>query len=376
MAAVNYTRRKPPARPSRNRETGSRYLLKSFLYGVLAVLGAVAYYIASRQLGADTAQWLAHQASIIAATGNLDRLLASPAQQAAIPIQEAAGSIQHIDTPTPRHVIVSYHPLVIIVEDFLSQGEAAYIENLAQGGGRNVSHRGESTAPSSPRSLRFSVSTTDPIVQRVITRASSFQGFLPKQRVHAKVIRYATGQREKPHYVQSHREMPRKAARRHEATNACMVAGAGPRHGDVNNARAPERRRDHHKQTHHHHNSRHKKGLNPGFGCHSNGISVEERPEWETTISVVLKETCGGGCGTQFPKIHIDWSTEDRRWCDLVDCDEKVLTIRAKPGNAIFWKNTNAVGGRDDATLHTSLSGPNGNKVELNIWALNGMPAV
>lgn len=247
---------------------------------------------------------------------------------------------------------------------------------LRQGGGRNVSHRGESTAPSSPRSLRFSVSTTDPIVQRVITRASSFQGFLPKQRVHAKVIRYATGQREKPHYVQSHREMPRKAARRHEATNACMVAGAGPRHGDVNNARAPERRRDHHKQTHHHHNSRHKKGLNPGFGCHSNGISVEERPEWETTISVVLKETCGGGCGTQFPKIHIDWSTEDRRWCDLVDCDEKVLTIRAKPGNAIFWKNTNAVGGRDDATLHTSLSGPNGNKVELNIWALNGMPAV
>ncbi|TLD21512.1 hypothetical protein PspLS_09033 [Pyricularia sp. CBS 133598] len=378
MAAVSLKRPKQPARPPRNQEAGSKYLLKSFLSGVLAVLGALAYYIASGQVGAETAQWLADYASIIptsAATESLARLLANPAQQASYPIQEATNSIQHIDTPTPRHVIVSYQPLVIILEDFLSQGEATYIENLVQGGKHNTSHRGESTAPSSPRSLKFSVPTTDPIVQRVITRASSLQGFLPKERVHAKVTRYAPGQREKPHYVQSHRETPRKAARRNEATNACVVAGAGPRHRDANDANAAhDHRRDHHRQSHHH--SRRKKGLNPGFGCHSSGVSVEDRPEWETTISVVLKATCGGGCGTQFPKIHIDWSTEDRRWCDLVDCDEKILTIKAKPGNAIFWKNTNAFGGRDDATLHKSLSVPNGNKVELNIWALNEMQAV
>ncbi|TLS28973.1 hypothetical protein PpBr36_01807 [Pyricularia pennisetigena] len=371
MATTNHRRPKSPSRPPRNQETGSRYLLKSFLSGVLAVLGALTYYIASGQVGAETAQWLADHASIIPATGNLARLLANPVQQAVNPIQEVASSVQQIDTPTPRHIIVSYQPLIIILEDFLSQGEAAYIENLAQGGGYNVSHRGESTVPSSPRSLKFSVPTTDPILQRVVTRASSFQGFLPKERMHAKVIRYAAGQREKPHYVQSHREKPRKAARNGEATNACMVAGAKPRHNDADNARAHGHRRGHHKQSHHH--SRRKKGLNPGFGCHSNGVSVADRPEWEATISVVLKATCGGGCGTQFPKIHIDWSTEDRRWCDLVDCDEKVLTIKAKPGNAIFWKNTNAVGGRDDATLHTSLSVPNGNKVELNIWTLNGM---
>ncbi|KAI6381068.1 hypothetical protein MCOR25_001366 [Pyricularia grisea] len=335
------------------------------------------YHQGYGQVGPETAQWLADHASIVPVTENLARLLANPDQEAVSPIQKAADPIQHIDTPTPRHIIVSYQPLIIILEDFLSQGEATYIENLAQGGRHNISHRGESTAPSSPRSLKFSISTTDPVVERVITRATSLQGFLPKERLHTKVIRYAPAQREQPHYGRSHREMPRKAARRGEATNACMVAGARPKHGDVSEARAHDRKRDHHRLSHHLHHSRRKNGLNPGFGCHSNGISVEkDRPEWETTISVVLKATCGGGCGTQFPKIHIDWSAEDPRWCDLVDCDEKALTIKAKPGNAIFWKNTNAVGGRDDATLHTSLSVPNGDKVELNIWAVNGMPAV
>lgn len=86
-----------------------------------------------------------------------------------------------------------------------------------------------------------------------------------------------------------------------------------------------------------------------------------------STIFAVLEATCDD-CGTRFPAISVDWSKEDKRWCQFIDCnDTSGITIRPIPGNALFWKNVNSTGGGDYRTLHAGLPG-NGTKTGLNIW--------
>ena len=86
-----------------------------------------------------------------------------------------------------------------------------------------------------------------------------------------------------------------------------------------------------------------------------------------STFFATLQADCEN-CGTQFPKIQVDWAREDPRWCKFVDCDEEVLTTRNVKGSALFWRNLHEDGqGRDD-TLHAGLPAANGSKVGLNIW--------
>lgn len=90
----------------------------------------------------------------------------------------------------------------------------------------------------------------------------------------------------------------------------------------------------------------------------------------ESTIFAVLEASCHE-CGTRFPNLAFDWSKEDQRWCQYVDCNDKTgLTIRPVPGNALFWKNLNTTGGGDYRTLHAGLPPLNGTKTGLNIWTL------
>jgi prolyl 4-hydroxylase len=88
----------------------------------------------------------------------------------------------------------------------------------------------------------------------------------------------------------------------------------------------------------------------------------------ETSFFGILEADCDH-CGTQFPLMAADWSLEDDRWCELVECgDVKTLTFKAVAGSAIFWRNLHMNGTGDSRTLHAGLPVYNGTKIGLNIW--------
>ncbi|KXH50851.1 hypothetical protein CSAL01_13545 [Colletotrichum salicis] len=87
-----------------------------------------------------------------------------------------------------------------------------------------------------------------------------------------------------------------------------------------------------------------------------------------TTIFAIVEATCVE-CGTQFPNLRFNWTLEHPSWCNYVDCNEdKALTIKAVPGNAVFWKSWDTFGRIDNRTLHAGLPPEKGTKIGLNIW--------
>jgi len=94
----------------------------------------------------------------------------------------------------------------------------------------------------------------------------------------------------------------------------------------------------------------------------------------ETTIFGILEANCDE-CGTQFPALAIDWSKEDPRWCEIVECQmPHALTFKAIVGNAIFWRNLRRDGTGDRKTVHAGLPVRNGTKLGLNIWTQGIVP--
>lgn len=143
----------------------------------------------------------------------------------------------------------------------------------------------------------------DPIVRRIISRASSLQGYTPLQNHETlQLTRYKSGQQFKPHW-------------------------------------------DHYQDQ---------------------PVPINKSQRL-TTIFAILDASCSE-CGTRFPNLLVDWSKEDSRWCQFVDCNSTEITIRPIPGNAIFWKNLNVSNEGDYRTLHAGLPPLNGTKVGLNIW--------
>jgi prolyl 4-hydroxylase len=164
---------------------------------------------------------------------------------------------------------------------------------------------GNSSAISNERTSSTAVlNSSDPVVQRIISRASSFQGYTSlEDHEPLQMTRYSAGQEFKPHW--DHRQF-------------------------------------------------------------------EPVPENETqritTFFAILEATCET-CGTRFPDLRIDWSKEDTRWCQFVDCnDHEGVTIRPITGNALFWKNLDNAGAGDPRTLHAGLPPIAGVKTGLNIW--------
>lgn len=104
---------------------------------------------------------------------------------------------------------------------------------------------------------------------------------------------------------------------------------------------------------------------------HLDPVSGDDGTDRVTTIFAILADSCDGGggrCGTQFPEVLIDWAAEDPRWCEVVDCAEKALTIRPRAGNAVFWRNRRDDGSIHPKALHAGLPIQGGVKVGLNIW--------
>ncbi|EQB59523.1 hypothetical protein CGLO_00065 [Colletotrichum gloeosporioides Cg-14] len=141
----------------------------------------------------------------------------------------------------------------------------------------------------------------DPVVQRIIARASELQGYTSLEKHEPlQLTRYSTGQQFRPH---------------HDIT------------------------------------------LEP------------DRPLRRlTTLFAILEATCND-CGTTFPELSVNWTAEDQRWCEFADCrNSSSLTIRAVPGNAVFWKNYNNSYDVDPKTLHAGLPPERGVKTGLNLW--------
>lgn len=87
-----------------------------------------------------------------------------------------------------------------------------------------------------------------------------------------------------------------------------------------------------------------------------------------STFFVTLDADCTH-CGTQFPRVAIDWRYHDARWCEFVDCENIYqLTVNAKPGSAVFWQNLDVQGYGNPNTLHAGLPVPEGTKIGMNIW--------
>ncbi|OLN97116.1 putative prolyl 4-hydroxylase 10-like protein 1 [Colletotrichum chlorophyti] len=87
-----------------------------------------------------------------------------------------------------------------------------------------------------------------------------------------------------------------------------------------------------------------------------------------TTIYAILEATCEN-CGTQFPGMKVNWTAEDQSWCKYVDCDDHdALTVKAVPGNALFWKSYDSSGKLDSRTMHGGLPPETGIKTGVNIW--------
>ncbi|KAH8728903.1 hypothetical protein GQ44DRAFT_737119 [Phaeosphaeriaceae sp. PMI808] len=196
---------------------------------------------------------------------------------------------------------------MIHLEGFISESERLHLLRL----GENRFNNSEVLVPNG--TLIISDDRTsdtaflpddDLIVQRIISRASSFQGYSPLENHEGlQLTRYKAGQEFKPHW------------------------------DHIQNAAIPE--------------------------------NTTQRI---TTIFAVLEASCDE-CGTRFPLISIDWSKEDQRWCQFVDCtDTEGITIKPIPGNALFWKNLNSTGGGDSRTLHAGLPPVTGTKTGLNIW--------
>ncbi|CAI0651443.1 unnamed protein product [Colletotrichum noveboracense] len=203
--------------------------------------------------------------------------------------------------------ILSYDPLIIYVVGFLSWAERNHLLQLGQPlferSAVYVDAENSNLYDSDRTSSTAFLPDEDPIVRRIIKRASEIQGYTPENMHESlQLTRYSAGQRFNPH-------------------------------------------------------------LDPLDDYH-NGSTTHRL----TTIFAIVEATCEK-CGTQFPNLNINWTLEDKSWCNYVECDNnEALTVKAVAGNALFWKSWDNSGKLDDRTTHAGLPPEGGIKTGLNIW--------
>lgn len=106
------------------------------------------------------------------------------------------------------------------------------------------------------------------------------------------------------------------------------------------------------------------------FRLHYDWFGGKTTHERVSTFFGILDADCDN-CGTSFPRISVNWTAHDQRWCQYVDCESESLVIRPIPGSAIFWRNVlpgTLVG--DKRTAHEGLPLTRGFKTGVNIWTL------
>lgn len=189
----------------------------------------------------------------------------------------------------------------------------------------------------------------DPVVRAVMTRAAQFQGFVPTEHMEdLQVTQYEVGQQYMPH---------------HDTIRA-VISPSNSTDGNGGQGKKEDGGDEEQKDV--------KEGGRAKAQRHNAATTGRE-----TTFFAILDDGCAGNCGTQFPLLTVNWTRQDGRWCELVECSERKLTIRARAGNAVFWRNiksVNADGGfeMDRLTLHAGLPVTAGTKTGLNIWTHNG----
>ncbi|KAJ5507474.1 hypothetical protein N7527_009617 [Penicillium freii] len=106
----------------------------------------------------------------------------------------------------------------------------------------------------------------------------------------------------------------------------------------------------------------------PHFDWFEEWTLPKGRSNRASTFFAILEADCTD-CGTRFPRLQVDWSARDARWCNFVDCNStQGLTIEAVPGAALFWRNIDSGGVGNKKTLHEGLPVNQGSKIGLNIW--------
>lgn len=90
-----------------------------------------------------------------------------------------------------------------------------------------------------------------------------------------------------------------------------------------------------------------------------------------TTGYGILEADCRK-CGTQFPRIQTPSSPswhdrDDYGRCRILDCEEAVLTVNAIPGSLLFWRSVDDKGLPEVRTLHAGLRLSNGTKARVNM---------
>lgn len=105
------------------------------------------------------------------------------------------------------------------------------------------------------------------------------------------------------------------------------------------------------------------------YHLHYDWFGASHSRMWDraATIFGILDADCDN-CTTDFPYLLMDWSNEDERWCEFVDCTASHLKVLPVPGSALFWRNLDAGGRGDERTVHAGARLFRGYKVGLNIW--------
>lgn len=109
-------------------------------------------------------------------------------------------------------------------------------------------------------------------------------------------------------------------------------------------------------------------GVNGFYTFHYDLDRTVEDGNRVTTFTVYLVGNCTGG-GTNFPRLQ---RPEDRRWCDVVECDDDDypgVTFKPIAGSAVFWENMHPNGSFHRGVRHAGLPVKSGVKVGLNIWS-------
>ena len=100
-----------------------------------------------------------------------------------------------------------------------------------------------------------------------------------------------------------------------------------------------------------------------------NSTTMDKKPWKRTTTGFATLDADCDKCGTKFPLIKARFADQDHKWCRILDCEESVLTVKPIPGSMLFWQNIQKSGEVDRRMVHAGLPVPDGGfKVGLNIW--------
>ncbi|KAI5860394.1 hypothetical protein GGS23DRAFT_235254 [Durotheca rogersii] len=216
--------------------------------------------------------------------------------------------------PAYQSHIVNKSPLVIYLENFLTEKERAHLQEITA---NTFTHSAVADAEGVQglRSTRTSQSTNvprDAVVRCIEERALLFQGFdVPRTHLESvQLVKYAQGER-----YHFHTDW---------YTNAAHASSA---------------------------------------------LGGNRLSSFFAYVAAAGNITGGG---TNFPMVP---APRHPRWCAFVDCDEpweNGVTFRPILGNAVFWQNLLEDGTGDQRTLHAGLPVTSGWKIGMNIWTRQG----